>query len=1383
MNTTQFAEVELKINDEQSKKKFAELSQKAEELRKKFADAFNAGDTTAIRKINTELQKVNKEMEGMQTNASNIRAAMKRLEEASPKELQKTIKYINSELNSGRVARGSKEWEMYNEQLRRCQAELKKVKVTTASTEGVMSKLNRRFNEWGASVAAATAAFAGVILSGKSAVEAYAEMEQEEANVRKFTGMTAEEVAKLNEEFKKMDTRTSRQDLNKLAQEAGRLGKTSQEDVLGFVRAADKINVALDDLGDGATLTLSKLTGIFGDEKVYGTEQSLLKVGSVINELSQNCSASAPNLAEFASRMGGVASQAKMSIQQVMGFAAVLDTNQQAVESSSTALSQVIVRLYQEPAKYAKVAGLDVKKFADLMKKDANSALILFLETLGKAGGMDKLSPMFKDMGETGSRAIQALSTLANKIEDVKWQQENANIAYEEGTSVLNEFDVQNNTVQAGLEKARKGFTEMAVSLGQKLLPVMRYAISGTSMLMRVMNVLVDFFIEHKKAIIALTATLVTYNTTVFVTSGRLATLAKAQWAVITNNRLIRGTLAVLSPLWAVAANGVQFFTNGLKVNLAMKKRWVKSMTAFKAVFSGLNPWVLGLTASVAVLGAAYVLLSKKTSAAAKAQQELDEIEKNAAANAGEQKAKLDLLISTAEDERLSLESRKKAIDELNKIVPDYNASLDDTTGKYKANKEALDKYLESLKNKYMLEGMEDKIKELGRQASDLTEERVRLEKQKQKDPEGQRRADAAKQAALSQGGGGMMGGVSMMSGTDYDAQIKKVNNQLDEVNEHIKLINESYKQLNNEIQKGADATPEMTPEGPTVDPEPQQLDEKELKKLEQERKKRIMAALDAVKQERDQAEAVNLASYSAGEKNYREYIEEKQRIEADYYVKAKAALEKEGQAESEEYAALCKKQEEALAKHLTVRRQMSAEALDQEHKEEVNKLTAQFYDRNSAMYQNEKAYREALLREDFRYMEKKKDLYEKGSKEREQLELEIQNKLEEAKLDKQKKTAEALKQFQEKYNPAELRKIQMEAELAVIEELHKKALISEKDYQEALRKIKEEYRHKSTDDFYKAANEYDAFVYDLYTKINDVVVSLKKNGKLNLDDWTKIAAAATQAVGAVFSQYSSYMNAERDIELAKIEERYDKEIEAAGNNTKKREKLEAEKEKEVAKVKNKYNKKAMGMEIAQAIAQTATNALGAFGAMVKIPVVGPALAAAAAAMATAAGMIQIATIKKQHQAESSGYYSGGFTKRSHDNREEAGVVHANEFVANHQAVANPAVSPVLHLLDRAQRSNTVARLTREDVSNALGQGAGVSARGVLSAHVPVASAAAGGESTERMTAVIERTASTLDRLNDRITEGIESYVIMDGEQGLDNQYRRFQKLKNSPKR
>ena len=206
-------------------------------------------------------------------------------------------------------------------------------------------------------VMAAAAAVTGLIMAGRKSVDAYAEMEQEEANVWKYTGMAAREVGALNEEFKKMDTRSSREQLNQYAQEAGRLGKQTQEDVLGYVKAADKVNVALDDLGKGATLTLSKLTGIFGDEKRLGTEKALLSVGSVINELSQNCSASAPYLAEFASRVGGVGKQANMTVQQIMGFAAVLDSNNQKVEASSTALSQVIVRIYQEPAKYAKVAG------------------------------------------------------------------------------------------------------------------------------------------------------------------------------------------------------------------------------------------------------------------------------------------------------------------------------------------------------------------------------------------------------------------------------------------------------------------------------------------------------------------------------------------------------------------------------------------------------------------------------------------------------------------------------------------------------------------------------------------------------------------------------------------------------------------------------------------------------------------------------------------------------------------------------------------------------------------------------------------------------------------------------------------------------------------
>ena len=57
------------------------------------------------------------------------------------------------------------------------------------------------------------------------------------------------------------------------------------------------------------TLTLSKLTNIFGDEERLDTEKVLLAVGSVINELSQNCTASVTYLANFAQRMAGVGTQ------------------------------------------------------------------------------------------------------------------------------------------------------------------------------------------------------------------------------------------------------------------------------------------------------------------------------------------------------------------------------------------------------------------------------------------------------------------------------------------------------------------------------------------------------------------------------------------------------------------------------------------------------------------------------------------------------------------------------------------------------------------------------------------------------------------------------------------------------------------------------------------------------------------------------------------------------------------------------------------------------------------------------------------------------------------------------------------------------------------
>lgn len=187
-----------------------------------------------------------------------------------------------------------------------------------------------------------------------------------------------------------------------------------------------------------------------------GLGKAMLAVGAAINEVSQNSTASASYLVDFENRMAGVGKQADMSIPKIMGYASVLDQNAQQVEMSATALQGIIMKMYQDPGKLARIAGIDVKEFARLVREDANEALLQLLDTLGKAGGMQALAPMFDEMKLDGSRAASVLSVLAGNIESVRREQKLAQEAFDEGTSAITEFNVQNNTVQAQLDKAKK---------------------------------------------------------------------------------------------------------------------------------------------------------------------------------------------------------------------------------------------------------------------------------------------------------------------------------------------------------------------------------------------------------------------------------------------------------------------------------------------------------------------------------------------------------------------------------------------------------------------------------------------------------------------------------------------------------------------------------------------------------------------------------------------------------------------------------------------------------------------------------------------------------------------------------------------------------------
>lgn len=1377
-NYTSTAQVVLSVNGKQAQQMLSSLEKDAKHLEKQIEKAAKAGDKATMKKLQRELNATQQTMEQLKGSAATCEQVLHRLDKATPRELNKTLKQLKNELNG--IERGTAAWDAQIEKIKAVKREIDNVNSAMREQQSLSDRVINWINKWQMALLAVGAAITGLVMAGRKAVNAYAEMEQEMANVRKFTGMSAEEVGALNEEFKKIDTRTPREELNQLAQEAGRLGKNSQEDVLGFVRAADKINVALDDLGSGATLTLSKLTGIFGDEKRLGTEKALLSVGSVINELSQNCSASAPYIAEFASRMGGVGAQAGMTVQQIMGFAAVLDSNNQKLEASSTALSQVIVRIYQDPAKYAKVAGMDVQKFSKLVKIDMNAALIEFLSTLKKAGSMDVLSPMFKDMGENGSRAISALSTLSNHIDEVKSQQLVANEAFAEAVSIDKEFEVQNNTVQAQLDKAKNRVHELAVELGEKLQPVMRLVISSSTIALKALSAMVDFFIKYRKEIIAGVTAIAAYNAIMIVYRYHTVMATKATTLFHGAMRLVRMILPAVRLLFTPLVNAVQYFTNGLQVNYAMQERWRKSMAAMK--FSNWVGLVLALGAAIYALANRWKTAREEAEKARKEQEEyqksLTDLDEASAEYSHKEIARLDALYKAATDEKKSKDERRKAAEQLQALYPDYFKNLSTEEIMVGNARVAYDKLRNSIIEVARARAAAEKIVQNEKELLTLEQQAPGLKSKRDKDKathdaavrdwENAREMESYQNYTNSTdaAAGNLVnvapyarkvastGQTYNASEAAYQANLSK-QRQLNEANEYLR---KKY-----EISADALAEPE-TPNVPitytggggsgsgsgsgTTD------------KFAKE------------KDWREQEEASARIAYATGETDYIAHTKRMDEIAVEFHerqLQHTDLTETERLKITAEWREAQRKQQEHI----------DEQTIDEENNRYNTQLAElkQFYIDGSI---SKETYDLKTEEAEIEHQRKIVALAKEGSKERLQAEQQLQSLLIAQMQRKQQETERleakyaAMKKDYFGDNPQEAQ-AKLDADLAMLKIVYDRELAAAGDnaaeklrideaYEKAKLALKKKYGLFAEEDTRNAMEK----------GIADSIEWLNSDGGKAL---TGTLDTLTSGMSAIFSQLSSMMQAELEMQTAEINKRYDAEISRAEGNSYKVKKLERDKEKEIAKAKKEANRKMFAMQVIQAVAQTATNALNAYGSAAAIPVVGYILAPIAAAMAVAAGAIQIAAIKKQQQqSEATGYESGGFTPKGKSD-EVAGVVHKGEWVASQRLVNNPRTRPLLEALDYAQRTNTIGSITAADVSRT------ITAPAVIAAQ-PQAPTVVNNTTYNQSSQTDERLYATLDRLDTRLNEPFVTVNTVTGDHGMQkaqDDYDRLMKNK-SPK-
>lgn len=539
-------QLEIVIQQDQARQKMIELEDKMRSANRELKNVkkqFGENSAEYTKQVEV-LKKLQQEYDNLYDEIGLTNLSLRDLGKR-----QKDLNAILRQLNPN-----TELYKQYSEQLKEVNNRIKELRGTANETRFSLAKLADGFNRYGTIAASIIAGLTGVTLTMRSCVNEYAEMEEAQSQVVKYTGLAKQEVEELNEEFKRMDTRTARTRLNELAGDAGKLGISTKDGVLEFVEAADMINVALgEDLGKDAITQIGKLADMFGDGD-RSLKENMLAVGSAVNSVAQNSSAAEPYLVEFTARMGGVGKQANLAITDIMGFASALDQNMLRSEMASTALSGLILKLYQEPAKYAKLAGLQVEEFTQLMSKDANEVVLTFLEALNRLGGMDKLAPVLDQMSLSGAEAASVISALAGNVDKVRKEQQGANQAFVEGTSIYNEFSVQNSTVQAELDKAKKSFSDIRVELGEQLLPVMKYMVTTGSLTVKGLSAVVSILIENKRVIVTATAAVSAYI--IVIKSATLATKAyevatkAATWAT---NLFSKATKA--SP-WGLVISG-----------------------------------------------------------------------------------------------------------------------------------------------------------------------------------------------------------------------------------------------------------------------------------------------------------------------------------------------------------------------------------------------------------------------------------------------------------------------------------------------------------------------------------------------------------------------------------------------------------------------------------------------------------------------------------------------------------------------------------------------------------------------------------------------------------------------------------------------------------
>lgn len=636
----------------------------------------------AISKLESELKSL-KKAEG--DHSKEISETNKKLTDAKSKyaELQrqisldgKTMAELKTHVTATRAALskavpGTDNWVALNNELLVSSKRLKALENQAKNTKEVVSEV---WHSWsGVAVAANNISNLISRYSGQieEAKQSWLQYDEALVDAMKTTGLSRDEIEELSAELKKFDTRTAQNELLSLARVGGKLGISGKEDLLEFVSATDKINVALkEDLGGDAEAAIGqigKLVDIFQLKGQMGLEKAMLSVGSAINELGAASTANEGYIVNFTNRLAGIAPNAKISIDKILGLASTLDANAQAAETAATAIGQTITAMFRKTETFAQIAKMPFEEFRDLLTNDVNGALVKVLEGMKGDQGLFNIVDAMDEMHLNGQRATTVLGALANNVDMLKTQQQLANEAFQEGTSLTNEFNTKNESATAIQEKLKKRITETSVEIGQKLMPAANMVIGGTNTFLGVISKLITLFGKYQAAIITVTGL-----TALYVAKKKIAYLFSAEFrAALLKEVAVLEASSKANSLHTVT---LKILAGGYKTAGAAAKAFGKALIA--------NPVGLVIAAVAALAQGISFLVSKSREAT----KELRELNKRtvdttssfvkAQAEIDKERKSLEELKDAATKAAEGSDERKRAIDKINELYGDYLPQL-----------------------------------------------------------------------------------------------------------------------------------------------------------------------------------------------------------------------------------------------------------------------------------------------------------------------------------------------------------------------------------------------------------------------------------------------------------------------------------------------------------------------------------------------------------------------------------------------------------------------------------------------------------------------------------------------------------------------------------